>query len=352
MTAQHSIAELTGDRVLYRDLQPIDPELPGLRELAPELGISPGRLPRKRDADYARVVLRIAQIAQEQRGAALAGLLVLGDTENDRRLGLGLAELSGLPALTFIGVEAPDLPTELRWEGPLAHASRWGLIDEFLTQAAVRGLPLDAGLVVLADIDKTLLGPRGRSDGSIDSARVEAAEATARDLLGEQLDTGAFRAAYTGLCSSSFHPFTEDNQDYVAYSALLVATGVVSVEAIRAGIAEGSPGGFVELVARTREVLPERLLPTHNAMLAALRAGDPTPFKAFRRQEFVATVRRMQSGELPLCGELFAALTRLKDAGALCLAASDKPAEASLPDEAQHQAGLLPLHRTPAALRG
>jgi hypothetical protein len=352
MAALHTIAELTDDRVLYRDLQPVDPELPGLRELAPELGIAPGRLPRKRDADYARVVLGIARIAQQRRGEELGALLVLGDTENDRRLGLGLAEIAGAPTFTFIGVDAPDLPVELRWEGTLAQASRWFLIDDFLEQVGGRGAHAHAGLVILADIDKTLLGPRGRSDGSIDSARVDAAEATATQLLGSELDAEAFRAAYKGLCHSRFHPFTEDNQDYVAYTALLTAAGVLRLEELRSRLDARSLGSFLEVASRASEAVPPRLAPVHKEVLAALHLGDPTPFKAFRHQEFVATVRRMESGELPLCGELFAALTRLKDAGALCVAASDKPAEASLPDAAQRAEGLQALHRTPAMLKG
>jgi hypothetical protein len=349
--AQHSIAELTDDRVLYRSLEPVDATLPGLRALGPELGLAPGYLPRKRDAAYAQVVLEIARIAQRRRDARIGLLLVLGDTDNDRYLGRTLAQISGVPTFTFIGCEKPDLPSELVWHESLATASRWSLITQFIATIAERHDQVSSReIVALVDIDKTLLGPRGRSDGGIDAARVEAAELTAAALLGDAFNIGDFRVAYRELCRSSYHPFTEDNQDFVAYTALLISTGASDLEAVRRAVQDGS--GFAALIARDGVALPDRMQPVHRMIVAATCAGDPTPFKQFRHQEFATTTARMLNGELPLCGELFAALTRLRNNGALCIAASDKPDEASLPDNEQRQAGMLPLHHTPAFVRG
>lgn len=348
MPALHTIAELTDDRVLYRDLEPVDRSLPGLRSLAADLGLPPGFLPRKRDDGYARVVLAIACAAQQQRGERVGLLLVVGDTENDRRMGAGLEKVSGVPTLTFIGCDKPALPPTLEWQGGLAVGTRWSLLDAFLEEALARhGAVPQRQAVVVADIDKTLLGPRGRSDGGIDAARVEAAEWTAAELL-PSLDRHWFRTVYRELCQGSFHPFTEDNQDFVAYTALLVSSGIIDLAVLCGQIGDGLR--FATLVEELAGQLPEPLIATNSAITAALQAGDPTPFKAFRHQEFAATVGRMASGELPLCGEVFAALARLRAAGALCMAASDKPAEASLPTAQQLAAGLLPLHRTPAAI--
>jgi len=50
------IADLLGDSLVYRNLRPQDPRLPGFAELREELGLR-GELPRKGSAEYARVVV-------------------------------------------------------------------------------------------------------------------------------------------------------------------------------------------------------------------------------------------------------------------------------------------------------
>lgn len=344
-----TIADLTGDVVLYRDLEPCDPTLPRLDDLRAGLGMPGGPPPRKRDQAYARVILALARAAQAARGGpALTSLAVIGDTENDRLLAGHLASLGELPAYGFIGEDRPVAPEALSWQGDVATATRWHLIDPWAAQLEARGVDW-ARCGLLIDIDKTLLGPRGRSDGAIDDARAEGALAVAASLAPD-LDVPAFRRVYGELCRKEWHPFTLDNQDYVVATALLVTTGTVALDELRAEVEAGDPGGFAGLLANSAELVPPGLAPLHAELLARVEAGDPTPFKAFRRAELTATVARMADGRLTLCGVLFELFQSLAARGALCMAASDKPAESAIPTAAQLAAGVLPLHHTLAVV--
>ena len=59
-----TLADLLGDRVVYRNLVPADSSLPALRDVCQELGLEAGRLPRKTEPDYAAVIYRLLQAAQ------------------------------------------------------------------------------------------------------------------------------------------------------------------------------------------------------------------------------------------------------------------------------------------------
>lgn len=344
-----TIADLTGDAVLYRDLEPCDPSLPRLDALRASLGMPGGPPPRKRDRAYARVILALARAAQAARGGPpLSAIAVIGDTENDRLLASHLRSLGELPVYGFIGADRPVAAEELSWEGDTATATRWHLIEPWAAHLEAQGIDW-AGVAMLIDIDKTLLGPRGRADGAIDDARAEAALSVAA-ALEPALDVPGFRRCYAELCHKEWHPFTLDNQDYVAATALLTATGAIGLDELREAIAAGQLAGFADLLRATRERISPALAGLHAELSANVAAGDPTPFKAFRRAELIATLARMADGRLSLCGALFDLCKSLTARGALCLAASDKPAESALPSPEQAAAGVLALHRTPAVL--
>lgn len=161
MSAWATIADLTEDRVIYRDLQPCDASLPGLPALRTLLGLPANATPRKRDTAYARVILALARAAQALRnGPPLTHVVVIGDTENDRLLTLHLQALAEVAAYGFIGVDRPVAPATLDWEGVVATATRWALVHEWAATLTARGVPW-AQTAVLIDIDKTLLGHVG-----------------------------------------------------------------------------------------------------------------------------------------------------------------------------------------------
>ncbi len=178
--------------------------------------------------------------------------------------------------------------------------------------------PVDATTVILLDIDKTLLGARGRNDTVIDQARTAAMEAVCIDALGAAFDRAAFHEV------ASIH----------------------------------------DIARLVEHVLPARntsFHAAHSAIAARMTADDPTPFKAFRRREFVETVARMRASggaegvpdlaaEVVLTGEVLDVARRWQRMGALIVALSDKPDESAVPDETQRQCGYLPLHRTQARI--
>lgn len=355
--AEHTtIAEVTGDLVIYRDLQPCEPTLPGLAELRETLCLPRQGLPRKRDTAYARVILEIVQHARAQRRLPpLQLLLVIGDTENDRQMAERLQTVSELPVLACIGVDNLAVEPTMTWDDDTATVNRWALLERWLEQVVQRTMPDSNELpwlhtTLLLDIDKTLLGPRGRNDGPINDARAAGALQVATTIFGSQLDIPSFQTFYDTLCRTEYHGLTRDNQDYVVYLALLLTSGVLTLPALQQGMANGTLASFPTMLTAVNARIPSELMLLHRDIYEADAAGDPTPFKAFRHAEFAATVARMADGRLTLCREVLALAQTLVARGALCLAASDKPSEASMPTSEQAATGMLALHHTPAQI--
>jgi hypothetical protein len=93
----------------------------------------------------------------------------------------------------------------------------------------------------------------------------------------------------------------------------------------------------------------------HDDVWTCVQQGDPTPFKAFRYNEYLTTVARFGGGgdttaEETLQGmivitqEVRQAALALREAGVLVFGLSDKPDEASVPSEAQASEGMRALH--------
>lgn len=348
MSIRATIADLTEDVVIYRDLEACDLRLPRLATIRASLGHSDGPPPRKRDQAYAEVMQALADSAQQLRGGpTLTAFAVLGDTDNDRMLAAHLRIIGSRPAYGFIGEDRPVADEAMTWQGDTATATRWHLIHPWIAELEARGIDW-ARTALLIDIDKTLLGPRGRSDGAIDDARAEGALVIASQLVGETLDVSAFRRYYSELCRKEWHSYTLDNQDYVVATALWATLEAIELEPMLDAILHGTAPTISEIIAVATPRLPTSLASLQVELQARVAEGDPTPFKAFRRAELTATLDRMHDGRLTLCSDLFQVGEELARRGALCMAASDKPAESALPSAEQAAAGMLSLHHTPA----
>jgi hypothetical protein len=115
---------------------------------------------------------------------------------------------------------------------------------------------------------------------------------------------------------------------------------------------------FIREVDARRGNLSRALQEIHRDVYDRVRAGDPTPFKTFRRQEYRATIERMGwmgddapvgellGGEITVTQEVREAASWLTGQGALLFALSDKPDEASVPRADLAADGWLPIHRT------
>jgi hypothetical protein len=369
-----ALSEYLGDLVVYRSLVPCDSRLPDLDALRSRFGLEGDRIPRKTELDYARVVSEMLQSARQHEGCGsqLSGLVMVGDTEhNDGTAFANLCRVLSLPGAVFIGDENGDEP---RLEANpsdggrvLYRANRWSLLEDFDRLLAEGEPAIGPGTVVVVDIDKTALGARGRNHRPIDAARTAAARLTVAELVGERADPELVQAAYDRLNRPAFHAFTTDNQDYLAYLCLLVGAGWVGLDDLIGGIENGEWSDFASLLAgvsETLDALPSGLRDVHQRVAGAVVAGDPTPFKEFRRAEFVQTLARMAADDdgapvesvlaerITLTAEVRQWALEWRARGALIFGLSDKPDEASMPTPEMAERGLLPLHRTPALVVG
>ena len=383
-----SVSEFLEDRIVYRNLRPADPRLPAFAELRNDLGLPMGSLrdqpapPRKAEPAYGLVVAELLRRARslDLPGVALRRLIYVGDTHmNDGMAFRNLCAAGAWPGWAFIGKDDLCHAPGTSVEGPVYLANRWSALPQFLRFIEGQGFGLDEGTAMVIDLDKTAIGARGRNDGVIDGARVEAVQQTVSHLLGPRADaspcplpfaTGfhseaerdgqAFLRAYDELKQPAYHPFTSDNQDYLTYVCLMLGAGLFELDHVILQIRSGTMqrfGDFIAQVQARRSELAETGLTTvHDTVWHNFVAGDPTPFKAFRAQEYLCTtayfgdlpgalVEEVLSRRIVVTQEVRLAAAALRGRGVLVFGVSDKPDEASIPTPAQSQAGMQPLHR-------
>ena len=360
-----SVYEFLGDFIVYRNLQPVDRRLPALREVARRVGLPQGKIPRKSEPAYARVIscLLTQARALDAPGVSIERLIYVGDTQmNDGTAFVLICQAGGWPGLAFIGAER-DEPAKVnrvdRQGETLYLANRWAGLTEFDGLCRERGFVIDERTAVIVDLDKTALGARGRNDRVIDQVRLEAVHRTVGALLGERFDEAAFRGAYDLLNGPEFHPFTADNQDYLAYLCLILGSGHDALEAVVAAVRQGRLVRFEQYLAEVdahASALPSELLVIHREICEAVGRGDPTPFKAFRRNEYRTTIERMgqMSDEAPpetllqkeilITQEVREIALQWRGQGALLFGLSDKPDEASVPTEELAARGCRAIH--------
>jgi len=366
-----AVSDLFGDRVIYRNLAPCDSCLPSLRDAWREIGLGSSRIPRKAEPAYGQVVGWLLRRAQEMDnpGVPLREMVYLGDTKLlDGTAFANLKQALGLPAWAFIASENLAAPPQMVLEGDHALANRWNALPEFMAWVREQGGRLDKSTAFVVDLDKTVIGARGRNDKPIDQARIEGVERTVSDVLGADFNRDAFLEAYRTLNQPAFHPFTADNQDYLAYICLIISAGLIGLSELVTDVESGQMQDFAQFIRWADTVVPfarqNGLIEIHQSVYARVQLDDPTPFKTFRRNEYLCTVARL--GHLPddaplaqrlateicITYEVWQAVAWMRERGALLLALSDKPDEASLPTEELAAQGHQPLHRTPTHVVG
>jgi len=363
-----TLADSMGDCVVYRNLDPMWEGMPGLRSAWARIGLDHYYIPRKTAPEYATVLVYYLREAQRLRGSStpLQRLLFIGDTlmldgSAARNLGQYLA-LRG-----FIGADRLQQAPQTEIQGELMVANRWSALADFLAWVDSERWAADERTVLLVDLDKTSLGPRGRNDKVIDNARVTAIQSTMRAALGEGFDREAFRAFYDALNQPAYHSFTADNQDYLAYVCLMVMGGIYKTEELWAALKGGSLttiNQFVAYCEAHKGSMAADLLAAHEEVRRGIEAEDPTPFKAFRRREYLETVSRMNTlandadeatvlaTEIIITAEVASVARHLSQRGLLVFGISDKPDEASLPGPEDAARDLKPIHRTVMKVHG
>jgi len=367
------LADFLGDNVVYRNLEPADSRLRGLKDIWPQIGLEAYRIPRKVEPEYAAAVLHVLDQARALCGQTqpFERLLYIGDTRLlDGTAFRNLRAASGWPGWAFIASENMAAEPRVEIEGDLYLSNRWSALADFLDFVQKQGLSLDQRTVTVIDLDKTSLGARGRNDRAVDAARVDGVRRTVQEALGGEFDAQAFRSVYDELNQARYHSFTADNQDVLAYVCMMVVSGLYDYRQLLEDIDTNRLTTFDDFIEACQEILTRpqsgtaALQQMHTEVYGNYKQGDPTPFKSFRRREYLTTIARMDclpddapadqllQEEITLTREVAQAAHWLKARGVLCFGISDKPDEASLPTPAQTEAGLLALHRTPMKVLG
>jgi hypothetical protein len=359
------LADFCENWVVYRNLEPLDKRLRGLKSAYLDMELRSELIPRKQDASYARAATYFLKEIQRIRGVKtpLSELLFLGDTLfNDSQAFKNIREFSRWQGSCFVCTERVEQPPALNADAEdVCIANRWSLLAEWLRGLREAGFKLDEHTAVVIDIDKTALGAKGRNDKTIDRARLAGIFRTMESVLGDAFNKPIFERDYAELNRARYHQVTADNQDYLAYICMVLNTNLISLEEVKREVESDSLDSFeqfVRWVGSRMMIHPaagSALREVHETIDASVRNGDPTPFKRFRRQEFISTMENMGhmpdtaavdellQEEITLTEEVFAAAQWLKGRGCLLLCLSDKPDEASMP-HARVSPDLVPLH--------
>lgn len=361
---QSSLYELFGDLVILRNLAPADPRLPALAEAWQEMGLASPRTPRKHEMDYARAAAWFVRRARslERPQTEIRELLFVGDTAmGDGNAYRNLAREGRWAGWCFIGAEKPNQPAAHQLEvGNVYLANRWSALADWLGMVREGGARLDASTAMVVDMDKTAVAARGRNSGPMDAARIEGVERTVADLLGEAYNRQAFLSAYKVLNDPIYHPFTADNQDYLAYICLVLGAGLTDLESLVGDVKSGRMESFEQFIGWADGRMggaPAGLQQIHGEVYSLVQANDPTPFKAFRRNEYLctvarfgclpadATVERVLAEQVCITEEVRELVLWLRERDCLVLSMSDKPDEATVPTPELAAQGYQPLHR-------
>ncbi len=326
------ISDLIGDNIFFRELRPLNPDLVPIEVVLYRLNLD--RVPRKKDPEYPRVISCYLNLLGD-----FDRILFLGDTLlNDKNFAIGLTALGEYDVFAVITRESGE-KFELKQERNILYSNRWSFILELPEYLAKMDFYIDEKTAVIIDIDKTMIGARGRNDHAIDLARAWAVYKLLKKAEIE-MNFHDFFKLYKRVNSPDFFDITHDNQDIVAFVAIALSSGIV--EEITS----------VEETAR-------KLIRTKNSFLSFigkevlenLEKRAPTLFPTFREMEYFSTIEFMDrfddttplekllKEEILITGEIF---DLLENSLATVIALTDKPERSSLPPEGVN---LPPIHK-------
>lgn len=362
-----SISEFLGDFLVYRNLNPVDARLPEFPVLQAAVGLGRGSIPRKSNPEYGRVIVEILNriCALDQTKRNIQKVIYLGSVEQlDVAACKHICAAGQYNGIAFICNETSDTPRlELREEDSvtIVTANKWSLLSEFDALCRSRGFNATGETALITEIDTTVIGARGRNDAVIAQVRLEAAFRIIKENMSQYFNRTAFQQAYETLNQPLFHPFTEDNQDYLVYLCLAIGSGVVQLDALVEQVQSGKLTTFAQFLHNVEQrvaSLPADMQFIHNKFFDSFAEGDPTPFKLFRMNEYKQTIERMGCcadtlsaeeilrQEIVITEEVRDFIFTHKLQGMLVFGISDKPDEASLPTNDLAVRGFQPVHQT------
>lgn len=364
---QAKLADQYEDLFIYRDLEPLDKRIKGMKKAAGRMGVMGTSIPRKHDEEYALATVWFVEELQQLRGVPknIKELLVIGDSlYNDGQAYQNIRELSRWHGSCFIGDEDFEAKAagDLDEETNIYTSNRWAALTTWVALLLEQGLKIGEETAVIVDVDKTLLGARGRNDHVINQARLQGMYSTMNSILGSGFDKAMFERQYDELSQAKYNYLTEDNLDYLVYICLVLNANLIKLDDIVSQSTHGSIGNFSQFARWVHSTLMlksgggERLRQVHESIMAGLHVGDPTPFKRLREQEFIATAAHMGNmskstslddileEEIVITYEVLQLSRWLEERGCLLLCMSDKPSESACPDP-QVKSNLQPLHK-------
>lgn len=362
--APRSVADLFGEQIMLRDIDPRSRSLEGIDVFRGELGWDKIYVPRKNEPQYAQALIRIIEDAGD---GGPERIVYVGDTLlNDGTAIKALQEVGPAERVWgFLCGATQSAPPRDFMLDRIYFGRDWGSLRSFVTQIEADGLIFDEGTWALFDLDQTVYAAKGEADESLLRARWDAV----RDYLAAivpayKFDPERAEKLYREFDRDSYHPVTRDNMDYVVLLVLAVASGLADASEIRdyAGASRPSIAALAEELQRRASirlghedvgaVLDEIKAVHYNTL-----AGDQTPCKEFRRYECLAMAVRMRGengdgreGQILLNREVVALIDRIRTTEARLFAVSDRPPEAAVVEPDQDGDASVDLMTVPMAL--
>ncbi len=319
------------DLIVFRELNVLKDGFPNFKKIKEILSLE--ELPRKKDKNYALVLsFIIDQIGDFNK------VIYIGDTFlNDKSI---IENLTDLKKYEVFGI-ITEGKGELKREKNVILNNSWENLGNLIKEL---NLNFDKKTFIIADIDKTLIGARGRNDLSIDKARFDAIKIVSKNYI-KNFEEKKFFSIYKILNEKRFHHFTEDNQDIVTLLSITFNLNLYPFEKFlyeyENGIWSDKNFFFESVINLNKE--NTKFIETLKICLDKMKRKDPTPFLEFRFNEFEATIKRMDflpddidesillSEEILITKEVFQILIEGKEKGATIFGLSDKPEISSLP---------------------
>ena len=139
-----ALSDYFGDFVIYRNLEPLDRRIPGLKTAYYRMGLPDEHIPRKLDSDYAKAAVWLAKQGQRLRGEGveLSELVFVGDTlHNDGQAYANMIEVSEWAGSCAIGRACPneDLVVDIDEDDAVYCVNRWSRLGRMGTVDAGTG---------------------------------------------------------------------------------------------------------------------------------------------------------------------------------------------------------------------
>ncbi len=326
-----SLFDYFGENLIFRNLNILDKNAPQFDEIKNTLGME--KLPRKNSEEYAEAVYYIVK----NMCPDLESILYFGDTDLDAGVIKNLSKVTGARVSGFIYDAGKKIP---EYENNLIYRSdRWENITDFIN---MNKDCLNSGCVGLFDLDKTVLGAKGRNSHIIDMARIDAVIERVLEI-DPDIHKDFIKEIYD-VINQSFKRITEDNQDITAFLTILVCFGVIDTDYLQNMLNPDIDFDYI-IKDLSGGDYGKGLNDVFEEVKTLYNKGESTMFKTFRYNELKTTlakinskskgtdIRKVLETEITMTKEICDLMDFLKEYDINLFCVSDKPDETVFPPE-------------------